>query len=252
VADEIARELAAERGIEPLPVKACLVGPYTLGRLSDAGDVGRERLTLALAEALNQELRALAEAGAPVIQVDENALTLIAPDDGDERRLAADALRRLTDGLDGRHLCLGITMGDAEAAGAELLYGAPFSSYLFDLISGPDNWRLIARAPTERGIVCGVADARNTRPDDEALMVWAARYAAALGGRGVDRVGLSPSTGLEYLPRDRARTKIEALAKAAAKAALTDPDELKASLDPRAVDSRSAALGRYEPRGSHA
>lgn len=252
VADETARELAAERGSEPLPVKACLVGPYTLGRLSDAGDVGRERLTLALAEALNQELRALAEAGAPVIQVDENGLTLIGREDGDERRLAADALRRLTDGLEGRHLCLAITMGDAEAAGAELLYGAPFSSYLFDLIAGPDNWRLIARAPTERGIVCGVADARNTRADDEALMVWAARYAAALGGRGIDRVGLSPSTGLEYLPRDRARTKIEALAKAAAKAALTDPDELKASLDPRAVDSRSAALGRYEPRGSHA
>jgi 5-methyltetrahydropteroyltriglutamate--homocysteine methyltransferase len=251
-AAETARELAAEGRGEALPVKACLVGPYTLGRLSDAGEVGRERLTLALAEALNQELRALAEAGAPVIQVDENALTLIGRDDGEERSLAAEALLRLTEGLDGRHLSLAITMGDAVGAGPDLLYDAPFSSYLFDLIAGPDNWRLIANAPTERGIVAGVADARNTRLDDEALMVWGARYAAALGGRGLDRVGLAPSTGLEYLPRDRARAKITTLARAAATAGLTDPEELKASLDPRAVDSRSAALGRYEPRGSHA
>jgi hypothetical protein len=78
-------------------------------------------------------------------------------------------------------------------------------------------------------------------------MIWAARYAAGLSNRGLDRVGLSPSTGLEYLPRDRARQKIEALGQAAAKAATRDPEELKRALDPRAVDSRTAALGRYAP-----
>lgn len=246
-ADSVAREVAAGRGSEPLPVKQCLVGPYTLGRLSDAGDLGREHLTLALAEVLNAEARALVEAGCPVIQFDENAVTLIGADDDAERSLAAEALRRLTEGLEQHHLSLAVTMGNAEEAGAALFFDAPFRSYLFDLIAGPDNWRLIARAPGERGIVCGVADARNTRRDDEAVMVWAARYAAALGGRGLERVGLAPSTGLEYLPRDRARAKIETLARAAATAALTDPDELKAALDPRAVDARTAALGQYEP-----
>jgi len=246
-ADALAQELAETRAEDPRPVKACLVGPYTLGRLSDCAELGREAVTLALAEALNEELKALASAGAPVIQVDENALTLIGPADDDERRLAAEALRRLVDGVEFTHLCLAVTMGDAEDAGADLFYELPFHSYLFDLCAGPDNWRLIARAPMERGIIAGVADARTTRLDTREVMVWGARYAAALNGRGLDRVGLSPSAGLEYLPRDRAKAKIESLGEAAAVAAISDPEELRRSLDPRAVDSRSAALGRYEP-----
>ncbi len=246
-AQETAAQLAAERGTAAPPVKQCLVGPYTLGRLSDAGTVGRERLTLALAEALNAELRALHAAGAPVIQLDENALTLIEADDDAERTLAAEALRRATAGLDDAHLCLAVTMGDAVAAGPALLFDLPFRSYLFDLIAGPGNWELIAQAPHERGIVCGVADARNTRPDDEPVMIWAAHYAASTGSRGLERVALAPSTSLEYLPRDRARAKIRALGEAARKAAITDPEELATVIDPRAVDARSAALGVYQP-----
>ncbi len=248
-ADEMAREAARERGLVPLPVKACLVGPYTLGRLSDPGAVGREELTLGLAGALAREIRALVEAGAPVVQIDENALTMIGAEDEAERALAGDALSRLTGALGDlgdAHLCLAVTMGSAEHAGARLLYDLPFASYLFDLIAGPDNWRLIAQAPHDRGIVCGVADARNTARDDEAVMIWAARYAASLNARGLDRVGLAPSTGLEYLPRDRARAKIEALAEAARKAGLP-AESLAGEIDPRAVDARSAALGRYEP-----
>jgi 5-methyltetrahydropteroyltriglutamate--homocysteine methyltransferase len=246
-ARDAAASLAAERGVAAPPVKQCLVGPYTLGRLSDEGAVGRERLVLALAEALNEELHALHAAGTPVIQLDENALTLIGPDDDAERRLAAEALRRVVQGLHDAHLCLAVTMGDAVGVGPGVLFDLPFRSYLFDLIAGPDNWELIAGAPHERGIVCGVADARNTRPDDEPVMIWAAHYAASTSARGLDRVALSPSTGLEYLPRDRARAKVEALAAAARKATITDPEELARVIDPRAVDKRSAALGRYTP-----
>ena len=246
-ARDVSVSLAQERGLAAPPVKQCLPGPYTLARLSDPGEVGRERLTLALAEALNLELLALQDAGVPVIQLDENALTLIGRDDAAERALAGEALRRVTRGLEDVHLCLAITMGDAVGAGPDLLFGLPFRSYLFDLIAGPDNWELIARAPGERGIVCGVANARNTRPDDEPVMIWAAHYAASTGGRGLDRVALAPSTSLEYLPRDRAKAKIEALAEAARKAIITDPEELAKVIDPRAVDARSAALGFYQP-----
>ncbi|MGC8634594.1 MAG: hypothetical protein ACP5VP_08015 [Candidatus Limnocylindrales bacterium] len=240
-ARDAAAELAQERGISAPPVKQCLVGPYTLARLSDPGEVGREPLALALAEALNQELRALHAAGVPVIQLDENALTLIGPDDAAERELALEALRRATRGLDGAHLCLAITMGDGVGFGPERLFELPFRSYLFDLVAGPANWELIARAPGDQGIVCGVADARNTRPDDVAFMVRAAHYAARTGGRGLDRVALAPSTGLEYLPRDRARAKIQALGEAARTAALADAAVLAAAVDPRTVGPEGAA-----------
>lgn len=230
------------------PVKACLAGPYTLGRLADAdaGEIGRERLTLALAEALNAELRALVEAGAPVVQIDEEALTLIGPADDGERALFGDAARRLTEGVGG-HLSLAITTGNAEHAGAASLFDPPFASYLFDLRAGPDNWRLIVQAPRERGIVCGVADARSAEPDELELMVWGAHYAASTRRRGLERVGLAPSASLAHLPRERARAKIERLAEAARIAALGSWQESVKRLDPRASDIRSAAFGRYAP-----
>jgi 5-methyltetrahydropteroyltriglutamate--homocysteine methyltransferase len=238
-ADRAARDLARKSGLEGVRVKAALVGPYTLARLSDPGSLDRERFTLALADALNREIRALAEAGAEIVQLDENALTMIGPGDEDERKLAGEALRRVTNGVDGVDLTLAVTMGSGLHAGPELLFGLAFSSYLFDLVAGSENWRLLAYAPSDRTIVCGVSDARNTRPDDEEAVVSAARYAASLGGRGLDRVGLSPSAGLEYLPRDRARAKIQALGAAARKAAETSPDELADARQPAA-----AAAGR--------
>jgi hypothetical protein len=149
-------------------------------------------------------------------------------------------------GVEG-HVTLAILGGDAWAAGPELVYDAAFASYLYDLVAGPDNWRLAAKAPADRGLILGVADARDGKPDAEPVMIWAARYGASLQGRGLQRVGLAPSAGLERLPRDAALAKLRALAEAARKAGLP-PDELAASVDPRAVDARSAALGRYVPR----
>jgi hypothetical protein len=77
-------------------------------------------------------------------------------------------------------------------------------------------------------------------------MVWGARYAASMHGRGPGRVGLAPSVGLDRLSRSAAGVKLTALAEAARKAGLSG-SQLPYELDPRAVDARSAALGRYEP-----
>lgn len=198
-----------------LPVKQCLVGPYTLGRLADTGAVGRQTVVLAAAEALREEVGALLDAGAPVVQVDEYAATMIGADDDGERSLFAQAMRRLTDGVGDRgHLSLAITMGSASQVGPATLFEAPFRSYLFDLVAGADNWRLVDEVPADRTVVLGIADARTTRADDIDAVIVAVRRAAASRGRGSDRVGLAPSTGLEYLPRDRAKAKIEALGEA--------------------------------------
>lgn len=231
VADALARDLGSGPG-SAVPVKQCIVGPFTLGR-----EVGG-RATLDFADGLNATLRSLADAGVPVVQVHEPALSGLAVEDEGARQLAAAALARLTVGVEGLHLTLAVS-GDATAAGPRLLFDAPFYSYVFDLISGPDNWRLIREAPGDRGVICCVADARVQEPDTEAVMVWAARYAAALGGRGLDRVGLAPSAGLEALPRDVARAKLAGLARAAAVAAITDPGELAAAMDPRAVSAHT-------------
>lgn len=247
-ASDTIRDLAAgaQAGVQPPLVKACLVGPYSALRTNhpDTSAAGRRRATLSLAEAVHALMEELFRAGAAVVQLAEDAVTRIGAGDIDERELAAEALRRSTDGLSG-HVSLSVSGGNADAAGAALFFDVPFASYLFDLINGPDNWRLITQAPHDRGIICGVADTRPGRVTDEAVMVWAARYAASSNGRGLERVGLAPSAGLELLPRDAARAVLGALAEAARKAGLPGA-ELAREIDPRAVDARSGALGRFD------
>jgi hypothetical protein len=234
LADALAREVASRLGLPPLPVKARVLGPSSGG--GSAGSVGRV-------------VRALAGAGAPVVQVEEDGLAGMAPTDDAARDAAARALATVCESVGesgGVHLSLAVTGGSAEGIGADVLFRLPFGSYLFDLVAGPGSWRMIAWAPPDRGIVCGVADARRDTLDTPEVMIWGARYAASLGGRGADRVGVAPSAGLEGLDPAAARRKIEALSDAARKAALPG-EALAQEVDPRAVSARSAALGRVGP-----
>ena len=232
-----------------LPVKARLVGPYSLGRRLERGTFGRRRITLALAAALNAELRALAEAGCPFVQVEEDEAVAVGSDH-DERMLFREAHARLLDGVpdatEAFHRCLAIGGGNADTAGPETIFGPSYESYFFDLIDGPDNWRLITRAPRERGIVCGAVDARDPRIDDKELIVWAASYAAS-GGRGYERVGLAPAGSLAGLEPAVARAKIDKLGESARIIEARHETPIQAQLDPRAVDIRSGALGRWTP-----
>jgi methionine synthase II (cobalamin-independent) len=236
-----AASAAASASAASVAVKQSLLGPFSAAR-RDSGDA------LERAEAVAAVVVALAEAGCPLVEIEEPDAAAIA---GDEVATAAFAasLRRLTDrAADSVHLSLVLTGGNVDALGATTLFDLPFASYAFDLIAGPDNWRLIAAAPRDRGIVCGALDPSATSSDRPETLVWAAHYAASTGGRGRARVGLANASTLEGLPRARARAKLVALVEAARLAALEDPEELAASLDPRAVDSRSAALGAYTPR----
>ena len=232
-----------------LPVKARLVGPYSLGRRVKRGRFGRRRLTLAFAAALNAELVALAGAGCPFVQIEEDDAVAIGSSP-DERALFRDAQLRLLDGVPDAsaafHRCLAISGGNADTAGPETIFAAPYESYFFDLIDGPDNWRLITRAPKERGIVCGAVDARDPRIDDKELIVWAASYAAS-GGRGYERVGVAPASSLAGLEPAVARRKIQGLGESARIIEARDETPIQAQLDPRAVDIRSAAVGRWTP-----
>lgn len=238
-ADATARALATELDLEPRPVKARLLGPWTVGSRSPDRR-RRRRETMAAAEAGNEQLRALFAAGAPLVQVEEDSLVAIDADD-ESHALASEALLTLMDGVDG-HVSLSINGGDASAAGLEVLYAAPFSSHLFDLVLGPDGWRVARVAPRERGLILGVADCRTTIPDDVPVSVWAARYGASMGARGLDRVGLAPSAGLERLSLEAARSKLRALSEAAAVAGLAGPGLRRAM--PKQALVRTARPGR--------
>jgi methionine synthase II (cobalamin-independent) len=221
-------------------VKQALLGPFSAARRS-GGDA------TALAESAGSIAEALASAGCPLVEIEEPEAVAIAGEEGETTAFAA-ALRRLTDVAGSRvHLSLVLTGGNVDRLGASTLFDLPFASYAFDLIAGPDNWRLIAEAPSDRGIVCGALDPAAGSADRPETLVWAAHYAASTKGRGFARVGLSNASSLAGLSHERAQAKLQALAEAARLAALADPKELAMSLDPRAVDIRSAALGRFNP-----
>lgn len=230
----------AMAGLTATAAKQDVVGPLTLGRGGDS------RAVLAAAEALNADLRALAAAGCPLIEIHEPAAIEIG-DDEPARRLFRDAHRRLLDGVDGPHLSLAIIGGNADATGIGTLLSAPYASLAVDLIAGPDNWRLVVATPGDRGIVCGALSPEPDSDDSSEVLLWAAAYAASTAGRGPARVGLATAGSLAGLSWEAAMTKIRRLGEAARLADLP-PDELRHAIDPRAVDIRSAALRRAEPR----
>jgi hypothetical protein len=235
-ADTQARSWAATAERAGGLVKAVVTGPWTSGR--PVADVRRDVL-------------ALVDAGCRWLEVHEPAAVALgapaeADDADDARRTFADAHRTLTADLPDVHLSLAIVGGAADAAGIETILAGAYASLALDLIDGPDNWRLAVAAPTTIGLICGVVAGQFGSDDSREILIWAAAYAAQSAGRGIDRVGLATAGSLAGLSWDDAATKVRRLGEAA-RLATASPDELRATLDPRAVDIRSAALGRNAP-----
>jgi 5-methyltetrahydropteroyltriglutamate--homocysteine methyltransferase len=193
------------------PVKAVIPGPMTFARLSvDDHYSDHEAFVLAIAKVLAQEAFELQAVGAETIQIDEPAL-LQAPEDLD---LAARALGIVTAELARVRTVLATYFDDAKRLGKDL-FDLPVNGFGLDLISGPENLELIKQAPSGTGIQAGIVDARNTmlEPiDDLAATIDELRRLL-----GADRLSVSPSAGLEFLPREKARAKLQRLSEASRK-----------------------------------
>jgi 5-methyltetrahydropteroyltriglutamate--homocysteine methyltransferase len=186
-------------------VKAVLPGPVTFARLSlDEYYSDHETFTLAIADVLAQEAAELEAAGATVIQIDEPAL-LDAPED---LELATKAVGRITSGLSSVETILATYFGDAKRLGSEL-FDVEVDGFGFDLISGPQNEELLAEVPSDRKVQVGILDARNTKL--ETVDDLERTILDLVDRLGADRLYITPSAGLEFLPREKARAKLQRL-----------------------------------------
>ena len=144
---------------------------------------------------------------------------------------------------------MAITGDNADTAGIDTVLAGAYSSLALDLIDG----RTTGDSPPPRrprwGSICGALSTQAGSGRGPELLLWAAGYAASTRGRGPARVGLATSGSLADLPWDAAVEKVRRLGEAARLAA-SPMDERLAAIDPRAIDLRSAALGRYEPAAS--
>jgi hypothetical protein len=232
--------VASSSGV--VPVKPVLLGPWTSARGTGADPQ-------ADAERLRETIVALAAAGCPLVEVAESDALGIAADPAAAVAFAA-AHRRLLDGSEGIHCSLSLTGGNLDTAGAATFFDLAYASYAFDLIAGPDNWRLIAQAPADRGIVCGALGLGKGAMETREVLVWAAHYAASTNGRGLARVGLANAPAVPSEPpptRAEVLRRLSLVAEASRIAAVESTEEMAGLLDPRAIDPRSAALGRFAP-----
>jgi 5-methyltetrahydropteroyltriglutamate--homocysteine methyltransferase len=197
------------RGVARRPVKAVIPGPITVARLSVDEYYGDyERLVMAIADVLSQEAFELQAAGAGIIQIDEPSL-LHAPEDLD---LAARALTAVTRDIDEAEVVLAGYFADAKRLGPGL-YDLPATRFGFDLVSGPEGVELIREAPTGIRIQAGIVDSRNTRLEPVGELVRTIESLAEMVGP--ESLWVSPSAGLEFLPREKAKAKLQRLCEAA-------------------------------------
>ena len=233
----------AAAGASGAPLKQVLIGPWSASRRGVLGSAN------AAAERLRPTITALAAAGCPLVEIAEPDALAIAGDPVAAAAFSA-AHARLVDGTEGVHCSLALGGGNLDGAGPAAFFDLAYASYAFDLLAGPDNWRLIAEAPPDRGIVCGALGLAPGSDETREVLVWAAHYAASTRGRGLARVGLANApapSGDAGVTRAEVLRKLAIVAEASRIAAVESSAEMVGLLDPRAIDPRSAALGRFAP-----
>jgi len=193
-------------------VKPVVTGPYTLARLSIVEN-GRyksfEKLVEDYSVAVAEEVKALAGAGAAIIQIDEPAI-LKNKEDVD---LFSSALRLLVNVKGNARLALYTYFGDA-AWLYRTLQESPADIVGIDFTYNQKLASMIAHDGSRKPLGLGLIDGRNTKTDDERevrrdldLLLPAIKGGSCY---------LNPSCGLEYLPRDRAFMKLKNMARIAA------------------------------------
>jgi 5-methyltetrahydropteroyltriglutamate--homocysteine methyltransferase len=204
----ILSEYEFARAHSPKPVKPVLTGPYTLARssiLSNGVYKGAEALTDAYVQALAPEVEALAKAGAEVIQVDEPAIVKSPA----ELPLLERALAALAPRKGSARLALHLSFGDPQPL-YDRLQRLPVDILSLDFTYNPKLADHVAAAGSAKPLGLGLVDARNTRLEDAATVAKQAERILSRVKAGA--CYLLPSCGLEYLPRDRARSKLKLLA----------------------------------------
>lgn len=203
------REFELARAVAPHGVKPVLTGPYSLaqGSILEGGYRNRHALAQAYAEILAEEVADLARAGAALIQVDE-PYVLQHPEEVDVVRRCLGVLAAARGGA---RLACYTYFGDALPLYDEL-QALPVDVLGVDFTYSPKLARRIAEVGSDKMLGLGLIDGRNTKLETpESVYPVLDQVLPRLG----ETVYLGPSCGLELLPRDRARLKLETMVRLA-------------------------------------
>jgi 5-methyltetrahydropteroyltriglutamate--homocysteine methyltransferase len=207
------RDVEVLRSLTERRIKITVPGPFTMTQQAQNDHYADDRsLALAYAEAVNEELRDLKDAGADVVQIDEPYLQARpAP----AREYALEAIARALDGIGGDtvlHTCFGYAhivheRPDGYPFLAELNECAARQISLEAAQPGLDPE--VLRSLADKTIVLGVLDLG--AEDVETPELVAERIRNALEVVPPERLVVAPDCGMKYLPRRRAFRKLEAM-----------------------------------------
>jgi 5-methyltetrahydropteroyltriglutamate--homocysteine methyltransferase len=216
----LAADFAFTREQTQRPIKFSFTGPFSLSRrirnhaYADPGDLVR-----ALAGWLNAEARALAAAGAGLLQIDEPFLAGYP----EAAELAIEAVNIVTGGVDATwalHVCYGNRYARPLWEGHyDFLFPAVLAARIDQLVlefarKGPGDLRLFQQYTWDRQVGLGVIDVKTT--DVESPDLIASRIRRALEVVPAERLVINPDCGLRHLPADVARAKLRAMVAGAA------------------------------------
>ena len=199
-------------------IKATLPGPFTMSQQAQ-DDYYRddEAFAMALAEAVNEEVRDLFAAGANVVQLDEPYLQARAEK---AQRFAIKAINRAFHGITGTtalHTCFGY---------AHIVHNRPQGYPFLEPLADVDVRQIsiesaqqkvdlgVLRSLGGKTLIVGVIDLSDESPVED-VETLVRRIRNALQFVAPERLILAPDCGMKYLPREKAFGKLSALARAA-------------------------------------
>lgn len=195
--------------------KFCVTGPHSLAkRIRNDYYASEQEFAMDLARVMNPDLRAIAKAGADVIQIDEPNYSGF-PDD---LPWAVRALNALVEGVDARiavHICYGNRYGKPSWAGSYryLLPGildATVQQLTLEFARrGGEDLEIFRELPPRFEVGIGVIDVKTQAVETPHQV--AERIRKALEVIPADRLFVLPDCGLLHLPREVAFAKLTAM-----------------------------------------
>ena len=196
-------------GLTRKPVKGVVTGPYTMMDWSfNEYYPSRREACLALAKALHEEVKALAKAGAKIIQVDEPAISA-RPEELPE--FAIEAMRMVTRGVDAyfiNHICYGAF---------EFIYPGmlelPVDNFDLEMSNSElDLIELFREHPFSKDLSFGVVDVHSHIVEGVELVKK--RIQRALEVLTPEQLWIDPDCGLKTRTREETVNKLKAIVKA--------------------------------------
>jgi 5-methyltetrahydropteroyltriglutamate--homocysteine methyltransferase len=216
----LAADLEFTRAHTDRPVRFSFTGPFSLSRrLRSDAYPDRAELVRALARVLNAEARALADAGAELLQIDEPFLAGYP----EQVALAIEAVNLVTKDVPvtwALHVCYGNRYARPLWEGHyDFLFPTVLDATVDQLLlefarKGDEDLQLVRRYGWDRVLGVGVLDVKTA--EVEPVDVVRTRIQRALQVVPADRMLVTPDCGLRHLPADAARAKLRTMTTAAA------------------------------------